>query len=62
MLLPADAHEATKRLEAICEEERQMRRQALLHHWLHGWLMLHIPLSLALLLLGCAHAIVALRY
>ena len=61
-LLPADAHDATKKLEQICEEEHQLRRQVTLHHWLHGWLMLHIPLSLALLLLGCVHAIVALRY
>jgi hypothetical protein len=62
MLLPASAQEATKRLEQICEEERQLRRQSLLHHWLHGWLMLHIPLSFALLLLGVVHAITALRY
>ena len=61
-LLPAEIHEMTKKLEAICEEERQLRRQSLLHHWLHGWLMLHIPLSFALLLLGCVHAITALRY
>ena len=61
-LLPAEAHETTRKLEAICEEERQLRRQSLLHHWLHGWLMLHIPLSFALLLLGCVHAITALRY
>lgn len=61
-LLPAEVHETTKKLEAICEEERQLRRQSLLHHWLHGWLMLHIPLSFALLLLGCVHAITALRY
>jgi hypothetical protein len=62
MLLPAELQEATKRLEQICEEERQLRRQSLLHHWLHGWLMLHIPLSFALLLLGVVHAITALRY
>jgi len=62
MLLPAEVQEATRRLEQICEEERQLRRQSLLHHWLHGWLMLHIPLSFALLVLGCVHAIVALRY
>jgi len=61
-LLPAEIHETTKKLEAICEEERQLRRQSLLHQWLHGWLMLHIPLSFGLLLLGCVHAITALRY
>ncbi len=61
-LLPLEAHDAVKSLEDICEEERQLRRQARLHHWLHGWLMLHIPLSFALLLLGCVHAFMALRY
>jgi hypothetical protein len=62
MLLPGDLHGIVKNLEEICEEERQFRRQIRYHHWLHGWLMLHVPLSLALLLLGCAHAIMALRY
>ncbi len=61
-LLPVEAHDLVKRLEEVCEEERQWRRQVRLHHWLHGWLMLHIPLSFALLLLGCAHAVMALRY
>jgi len=61
-LLPAALHGTVKNLEDICEEERQLRRQIRYHHWLHGWLMLHVPLSLALLLLGCAHAIMALRY
>ena len=62
MLLPLGLQDAAKRLEQVCDEERQLRRQSLLHHWLHGWLMLHIPLSFALLLLGVVHAITALRY
>jgi hypothetical protein len=62
MLLPLGLQDAAKKLEQICEEERQLRRQSLLHHWLHGWLMMHIPLSFALLLLGVVHAITALRY
>lgn len=61
-LLPGETHDAMKSLEDICEEERQLRRQTRLHHWLHGWLMLHVPLSFALLLLGCVHAFMALRY
>src|ERR1700675_4557559 len=61
-LLPPALHETVKYLEDICEEERQLRQQVRLHHWLHGWLLFHIPLSLALLLLGAVHAIVALRY
>ena len=62
MLLPLGLQYAAKRLEQVCDEERQLRRQSLLHHWLHGWLMLHIPLSFALLLLGVVHAITALRH
>ena len=61
-LLPAELHETTRKLEAICEEERQLRSESRIHHWLHGWLMMHIPLSFALLVLGCVHAITALRY
>jgi len=61
-LLPPALHGIVEDLQEICEEERQLRKQARLHHWLHGWLMLHIPLSLALLLLGAAHAYMALRY
>jgi hypothetical protein len=61
-VLPHEAHDVTRKLEEICEEERQLRRQVRMHHWLHGWLLLHVPLSLALLLLGCIHAIMALRY
>lgn len=61
-LLPPEAYETVKRLEEACEEDRQWRRQVRLHHWLHGWLMLHIPLSFALLLLGCVHAVMALRF
>ena len=33
-----------------------------LHRWLHSWLLVHLPLSAALLLLACIHAVVAMRY
>jgi len=61
-LVPASLHTAIEDLEGICEEERQLTRQRQLHLWLHGWLLLHIPLSLALILLGAIHAVMALRY
>jgi hypothetical protein len=61
-LLPAAAHASLGDLEDICDEARQLTRQERLHHWLHGWLLLHIPLSLALILLGAIHAVMALRY
>ena len=61
-LLPAAAHETLVDLEEICEEARQLVLQERLHRWMHGWLLVHIPLSLALMVLGAVHAVVALRY
>lgn len=61
-LLPPSLHTTVEDLEGICEEERQLTLQSQLHVWLHGWLLLHIPLSLALILLGAVHAVMALRY
>jgi hypothetical protein len=61
-LLPPAAHATLDDLQDICDEARQLLRQERLHHWLHGWLLLHIPLSLALVLLGAIHAVMALRY
>jgi len=61
-LVPASLHTTIEDLEGICEEERQLTLQSHLHMWLHGWLLLHIPLSLALILLGAMHAVMALRY
>jgi hypothetical protein len=49
-------------LQSICEEKRQLDKQRTLHHILHGWLIVHVPLSYALLILGGIHALVALRY
>lgn len=61
-LLPATAHATLSDLEDICDEARQLTRQERLHRWLHGWLLLHVPLSLALILLGAVHAVMTLRY
>lgn len=61
-LLSAPARPTLADLEDICDEARQLTRQERLHHWMHGWLLLHIPLSLALILLGAIHAVMALRY
>lgn len=60
--LASPLQETVNELEAICEERRQLAQQKRLHHVLHGWLLVHVPLSAALLLLSIAHAVVALRY
>jgi hypothetical protein len=50
------------RLEALCSERRQLGEQERLHHLLHGWLLLHVPLSAALLVLGLTHVAASLYY
>ena len=62
VIVPPTLHETLDQLAAFCEERRQLAVQSRLHHWLHGWLFLHVPLSMALLVLGIAHAVMALWY
>ncbi len=61
-ILPVAAHQVIRDLEEICDERRQLALQARLHHWLHGWLYVHVPLSMAFLVLILVHAVVSLRY
>jgi hypothetical protein len=56
------AGEPLARLAALCEERRLLGDQERLHFWLHSWLLLHVPLSAALLVLGIAHVATALYY
>ena len=46
----------------MCEERRQLAAQERLQRWLHGWLLVHVPLSYALLLLSTVHAVQSVRY
>ena len=62
VLLPSTLHSNLDDLENICEEKRQLDQQNRLHKILHGWLLVHVPLSYALLLLGAWHAVVALKF
>lgn len=61
-LVPASLAGAIGDLESICEEERQLLRQERLHGVLHGWLIVHVPLSFALMALAVVHIVMALRY
>jgi len=61
-LLAPPVHSVLDDLENICEEEQQLTRQIRIYRWLHAWLLVHVPLSIALLVLGAIHAVVALRY
>ncbi len=47
-------------LASWCEERRQMDLQTRYHHWLHGWLLVHVPTSLLLVIMTGWHAVVLL--
>lgn len=48
-------------LQTWCDERRRMDLQTKLQHWLHGWLLIHVPFSMLLIVVTLWHAIVAVR-
>jgi hypothetical protein len=60
--IPTAARDVLKQLASICDERRDLDRQARLHRWLHLWLFVHVPLSMSLLVLGVVHAIMSVYY
>jgi hypothetical protein len=61
-IMPVAAHDVLRDLEEISEERRQLHVQKRLHWWMHTWLLVHVPLSFAFLVLTAAHAVLSLRY
>jgi hypothetical protein len=61
-LLPPELGSAITDLESLCEEERQLLRQERMHGLLHSWLVIHVPLSFALMALAVVHIVMALRF
>ncbi len=59
--LPTELHDVLLQLQNLCDERRQFNTQLRLHRWMHWWLILHIPPSIALMVLFVAHVIVSLR-
>ncbi|MBX3470919.1 MAG: hypothetical protein KF878_28970 [Planctomycetes bacterium] len=55
-------HPTLEVLEGLCEERRRLAEQVRLHGWLHGWLLVHLPLAAALILLTVVHAVASLYY
>ncbi len=55
-------HPALAMLENYCEQRRQFDRQLRWHRWLHGWLLVHLPLSVVLMILMFVHIYAALKY
>jgi hypothetical protein len=61
-IMPVAAHDVLRDLEEISEERRQLLVQRRLHLWMHMWLLVHVPLSFAFLVLTAVHAVLSLRY
>lgn len=56
------AHGVVNLLADFCGQRRQFDLQARLHAWLHGWLCIHVPLSVAVFVLMIAHVYYAWNY
>jgi hypothetical protein len=61
-IMPVATHDVLEDLEGIVDERRQLLIQERMHYWLHGWLWVHMPLSMAFLVLTAVHAVLTLRY
>ena len=62
IIMPVAAHDVLRDIESICEERRQLSVQRRLHLWLHLWMLVHVPLSFAFLVVVAVHAVLSLRY
>ena len=60
--VPPAAAPTADALQRLCNIRRQLDRQAQLHHRVHGWMLVHIPLAWALVPLLAVHVWTALRY
>jgi len=60
--LPAPAHAVLDQIVELCGKRRQLDVQSRLHAVLHGWLFVHLPLSVLLVVLMVAHLVTALQY
>lgn len=49
-------------LQQWCDDRRTMDRQVRLHHWMHAWLLVHVPLSFALIVLTIWHAYITIVF
>jgi len=56
---PGSFHPLLGQLRDLCDEARRLNRQTHLHRWLHGWLLVHAPASLLLVVITIWHAIAA---
>jgi hypothetical protein len=61
-MVPREALPALERIAYLCDLRRQWDHLTRLNFWLHNWLLLHLPLSVAMTVLMLVHAVRALKY
>jgi hypothetical protein len=60
--LPDAAQDGVRQLESLADLRRQWDAHRRLNWWLHHWLLIHLPLSVAMTTLMVVHAILAMKY
>ncbi len=60
--IPSKMESVALGLESICNERRQLIAQNKLQWIMHGWTLIHIPLSMSLLILTLIHIIMSLYF
>jgi hypothetical protein len=61
-VLPEQMLAAVRGVEQAVDERRQLISQLKLQRWLHGWMIVHVPMSIALLALGVVHVVTAIYF
>lgn len=59
--LPVVLHEVLDSIEHYCDEQRQLLHLQRLHRELHWWLAVHIPASVAVMVLMFVHIVMSMR-
>lgn len=57
-----DCHPTVDEMRRWCDQRRQMDLQTRMQHWLHYWLLVHVPTSLLLLIWTAWHAVSGLYF
>jgi hypothetical protein len=60
--VPAPAHPVLDRMKDLTDLRRQWDAQLRITWWLHNWLLVHLPASVAMTAFMLVHAVVALKY
>jgi hypothetical protein len=61
-LLPEELHPRVERLGRICEDYRTLRLREKIQRRVDAWMIAHVPLTVALVIVVVVHGVYALRY